>query len=740
MLGMIYLILAVMLGYEASKILTEKNSRTECAVNRIWLVLPASFGVGILLLTWVVYIIAWFASVVGGAENPLLYGNAIGMAGTAVVLILTGWQRLKNRRKAAEKQMERQINEKKDAAGFWKEWITDRKRFQKEAVLFGFLLVFITYMMFYVFYVRDGILYSGVTVYGDYAPHTAMMRSFSMGNNFPTQYPHFGGADVKYHFMFQFLAGNLEYLGMRLDFAYNIVSIGALLGFLMLLYTLALRITGKMCCGVMTLLFFFFRSGNAFFQFVWEHIQSGDLFSTLAENTSFIGYTTNENWGLWNFNVYLNQRHLAFGLLMVTLALCLFMDWLEAGTAHEEKGLLWMRLRIFSKEAWQSRSLEQALLMGLFLGLCAFWNGAAVIGGLLILCGFAVFSDGKLDYLLMAAVTIFFSFLQTKIFISGSAMSPQIYLGFLAEDKTVWGVVKYLFLMAGIFFLGLVVLVWFLRRRERVILLGFLFPTFFAFTILMTPDINVNHKYIMISYAFLSIFWAWAVCTLWSVKRLWPLYLNRQQMKASEKEQLRGIQTEVTQKEEIQKEVTQKEEIQKEDIHWNEEINKGTAGKKILRRILAVVLTVCLTATGVYDFVVIVKGNGPGRRVTVNMESELTQWLAENLGKNDLLLTPEYSMNEVTMSGAMLYCGWPYYAWSAGYNTNYRAEQAVTIYTTSDREELKVVVKQEKITYILFEEGSEFEQQQCREDVIASVYEKVYETGDGRIRIYKTTE
>ena len=367
---------------------------------------------------------------------------------------------------------------------------------------------------------KDGILYSGLTVYGDYAPHTAMIRSFSMGNNFPTQYPHYGGADVKYHFMFQFLAGNLEYLGMRMDVAYNIVSLTSLTGFLMLLYQLALRITGKMCCGVLTIFLFFFRSGMAFFRFVWEHIQAGNLLETLTENVSFIGYTTNENWGLWNFNVYLNQRHLAFGLLMVTLALYLFMDWLEAGTMHEEKGFVWMKKRLFSKEGWRSRNLEQALLMGLFLGLCAFWNGAAVIGGLLILCGFAVFSDGKLDYLIMAAVTIFFSYLQTKIFISGSAMSPQIYLGFLAEDKTVWGVVKYLFWMSGVFFLGLLVLVWFMRRRERAILLGFIFPTIFAFVLLMTPDINVNHKYIMISYAFLTIFWAWTICNLWTGERV----------------------------------------------------------------------------------------------------------------------------------------------------------------------------------------------------------------------------
>ena len=724
MLGIIYLILAGILGYKASKILIEEGTKFSF-INRIWLTLPASFGVGTLLLTWVVYIISWFFSVIGKVKNPLLYGNAIGMAGVLIFIILIEVQKYRSHSSLIRSNMEIGLTEqidqdrklkKKSRKFSMDNLITDKSRFKKELILFGLLAAFITYMMFYVFYMKDGILYSGLTVYGDYAPHTAMIRSFSMGNNFPTQYPHYGGADVKYHFMFQFLAGNLEYLGMRMDVAYNIVSLTSLTGFLMLLYQLALRITGKMCCGVLTIFLFFFRSGMAFFRFVWEHIQAGNLLETLTENVSFIGYTTNENWGLWNFNVYLNQRHLAFGLLMVTLALYLFMDWLETGTMHEEKGFVWMKERLFSKEGWRSRNLEQALLMGLFLGLCAFWNGAAVIGGLLILCGFAVFSDGKLDYLIMAAVTIFFSYLQTKIFISGSAMSPQIYLGFLAEDKTVWGVVKYLFWMSGVFFLGLLVLVWFMRRRERAILLGFIFPTIFAFVLLMTPDINVNHKYIMISYAFLTIFWAWTICNFWTGERV------KRNVKIADERKTEDIENEI------------KKETSQSDV----KTGRDRKIRKFAGKVLAAILTICLSITGIYDFAVIVKGNGPGRRVAVNMNSDLTCWLAEHLDKNDLLLTPEYSMNEVTMSGVMLYCGWPYYAWSAGYDTNYRAAQAVTIYTTSDSETLKSTVKQEKITYILFEEGSEFEQQVCQEKTIAATYEKVYETQDGRIRIYKT--
>ena len=57
MLGIIYLILSVLIGYEISGILTgPKEISTD--TNRIWLVLPASFGTGILVVTWAVYIIS----------------------------------------------------------------------------------------------------------------------------------------------------------------------------------------------------------------------------------------------------------------------------------------------------------------------------------------------------------------------------------------------------------------------------------------------------------------------------------------------------------------------------------------------------------------------------------------------------------------------------------------------------------------------------------------------------------
>ena len=634
--------------------------------NRIWVILPAAFGTGTLILTWAVYIVSWIFSVCVGTEHPLFYGNLLVIPVTALIFLMNFHRKRKNRKTVF-------------SAG---NMVTRRWILKKEVYLFVILACFVTWIMFYVFHMKDGVMYSGFSVYGDYAPHTAMMRSFSRGNNFPTQYPHYGGQDVKYHFMFQFLVGNLEYLGLRLDLGYNLVSILSLVGFLMVLYAISYRMFFSSWAGACSLLFFFFRSGTAFWRYLWENIRTGNLIQALTENTVFIGYTTNENWGLWNFNVYLNQRHLAFGLLIVAVAIWIFMDWVEAGSVRKEKGILWIRNCFFTREAWICRNVDTAILMGLFLGLTAFWNGAALIGGLLILAGFAVFSDGKLDYAICAALAVFFSELQSKLFVSGSVMSPSLYWGFLADHATVTGVLWYLAQISGFFFIGLVVVAVFLKRSERVILGGFLLPMLFAFLISLTPDINVNHKYVMISYAFVTVFWGWVVRNIF--------------------------------------------------------LSGKTKWKKWSCKVACAILCICLIGTGVYDFVVILLDNDSAHRMTVDMESNLTDWLSSNLKKNDLLLTPEYTMNEVTMSGVMLYCGWPYYAWSAGYDTNYRAGQAVMIYTTDDPQVLKTTVKKEKITYILFEEDMEFEQQECREDIIKKTYPLVYTSEDGRIRVYET--
>ena len=155
----------------------------------IWGRIAAGIGIGYLISGWIVYIVSYFSKVVLGLTHPKVYGN---IASIAIMLLIAFLLIAKDKTK------------------------TSLNTTKKESAFFIVLFVFILWTMFYVFHVttENGkeLIKSGVTIFSDFAPHTAMIRSFSLHDNFPTQYPHYGGADVKYHFMFQFLAGNLEYL------------------------------------------------------------------------------------------------------------------------------------------------------------------------------------------------------------------------------------------------------------------------------------------------------------------------------------------------------------------------------------------------------------------------------------------------------------------------------------------------------------------------------------------------
>lgn len=339
-----------------------------------------------------------------------------------------------------------------------------------------------------------------------------------------------------------------------------------------------------------------------------------------------------------------------------------------------------MKTTWLSKQAWTpSPDWPIAAAFGVMLGALAFWNGAVVVAALLILAGFAVMSSNKFDYVITAVNAIALSFAQKKFFMPvGIAsrmkdeMKTRFYFGFLADKQTVGGVISYLIMLSGVFFLGVAVFLVVFKGKKRAMAAAFLLPVIFAFTVSMTPDIAVNHKYIIISTIFLNMIWAYAMTRLWG-------------------------------------------------------------SKNIFLRTLAVLLAITLTATGAYDLLTIY--NADKRALKIDMGSSLTKWLKENVKENDLVLTGEESMSEITLSGIMLYNGWPYYAWSAGYDTDTRAVNAIEIYSSKSKEKVKELVKKEGIDYIIYEDGMTYEEHECSDEVIKKIYKCVFKKGD--VKVYK---
>ena len=734
MIGCLYLCMAILLGERISSLLFSSAPRK--AVTQGWVALGASFGLGVLMQTWATYLAAWFFHVVLGREDALRLANIVVLSVVALGVLASHL-----------------LTHKK---GKRRPFLFPQKPRRYEVVYLALVFAFFLFIFFYVFQVRGSEFYAGFTVFSDYGPHTAMIRSFSMSNNYPTQYPHFGGQDVRYHFLFQFLVGNLEYLGMRLDIAYNLASALSITAFFMVGLGICQTLGfGPVGC-ILPFPVFLFRSGTAFLRFAYEHLAAGDLLTVLRENTTFLGYTQNENWGFWNLNVYANQRHLCFGLCIIAIAIYYFLSYMpllsigregmEEGKENKgaKKGLTenrdaaladagkeeveketkpegkeephamphpagesavaeavasilevvpsreektqdiptkeagkpegFLRRLFFSKEAWKSKDLACAMLLGLSIGLCSFWNGAAVIAGLLILAGMALFSEGKLDYLVVAIFSVAFAFLQTRFFIYGSAMEPSVQIGFLAEQKNLLGILWYLVQITGLGILGLFFVSYLLPERSRKFFYACLLPCIFAFVFSLTPDIGVNHKYIMICYAFCAFLWGGVLESL---------------------------------------------------------LKKGKAALPAV-----LFLSSLLMATGFYDFVVMIKDNDVHHRLAYPLHGEVTEWCSEHFTEKDLILSPLYSMSEVTLSGAMLYNGWPYYAWSAGYDTYSRSVWQERIYTTSDPSEVVYLCEQEGITYIVYENGMDLDGIYVSDDVIREAcQEPVYD--NGYLRIYQ---
>lgn len=167
----------------------------------------------------------------------------------------------------------------------------------------------------------------GASVYGDMNTHIAFTRSFSVGQNIPTEYPLFANENIQYHFLFFFLTGNLEFLGFPLAWAINIPSILSFAAFLMLLYTLAALITKSKFAALLTLILFFFRSSYALVSFLLDKgiTSLPQAYKIITSNTRYIGNTPKEFWGIWNLNVYINQRHFSFAIaLLLFILIALF--------------------------------------------------------------------------------------------------------------------------------------------------------------------------------------------------------------------------------------------------------------------------------------------------------------------------------------------------------------------------------------------------------------------------------
>ena len=422
-----------------------------------------------------------------------------------------------------------------------------------DSVFYGVVILIITimttFLMFYTYRVNGTSLLNGASTFSDLSPHTAMVSSFGKGFNFPTQYMHFSGDGIKYHFFFYFLCGMLEYLGLPIDYAINFPSIITMVSALVLLGLLAVLLSSRRPAFAVAPVLVFFRSSlNAFVHLKELMAQGNTLQQAVKAILAFDQWykvTDYDDWGIWAINVYPNQRHLMLGVAVIIIMVIIFLPFvrrLGISLSRSEDFGDGVKTFAFSKNAWLTRTEDPlypvsiAFLACVLVSIMPYFHGSCLIALLLILFGMAIFSESRLLYLAVAVFAVGSSYAQTLAFSGGysNVVSFKFDPGFILSNPSFTDLVRYLYIVTGltiilaIVFAVTVLIVDIVRKKPIYRFLMFLCalnPMIFAFLFQVTLEKLANHKFIQVSLILLDVFVAALIANLFFI----PLKIRKAQ-------------------------------------------------------------------------------------------------------------------------------------------------------------------------------------------------------------------
>src|SRR6266404_6254910 len=271
----------------------------------------AAILVGLLVSSWFTYLIglgfAW-------ASRPLLWSNLVFFVTAVAVLSWPRWKsKIKSAETGADLQHRSDLYLPRSPGSSIADWL-----------LIAGYVVFVSWMMFASFNSGGSKLKIANPEYSDFGPNTAIMQSFAVGHNFPTEYPHFSGDRIRYHFLFYFQAGNLEFLGLSPVWSLNLLSIVTLVAMLTLAMTLGEVVFNSRAVGRLGSLLFFFFGSLSYVTYLQRQPSVRAAIQAIRQQRDFLPSIfpyRGDAWGTWSQVTYLNQRHVAsaIGILLLVL-------------------------------------------------------------------------------------------------------------------------------------------------------------------------------------------------------------------------------------------------------------------------------------------------------------------------------------------------------------------------------------------------------------------------------------
>lgn len=160
----------------------------------------------------------------------------------------------------------------------------------------------------------------------------------------------------------------------------------------------------------------------------------------------------------------------------------------------------------------------------------------------------------------------------------------------------------------------------------------------------------------------------------------------------------------------------------------------GAAGK-----ITAVVLLFFLTVTGVVDLITLYNMNLSHRALKFETDDPVLRWAVENTGPQEIFVTDKWCIHPILLAGRKIFYGWPYFAWSAGYDTYTREQIVNQIYGGQEINRVRELIRENNISYIVLEDGNRNSRDYTlNERLLRDHFTLVYEDYGRRIAVFRT--
>lgn len=681
MLALLYLAMMLTLGAGVCRRFYRFNS---------WFhYLAGSFLVGLVLSTWVTYL---FALAFAWSSKPLIGANVSFFLLAAVVIYKLRPQSALNPKFLPSRPTGSALGDALCIAAF-------------------FLVS--CYLTFGTLWLRDGHAQMAFVVWNDFGPNLSLMQSFAMGHNFPTEYPHFIGEPIRYHFLFWFQAGNFEFLGLNMAWALNLLSTLSLLAMLILIMTLGELLFQSRVVGRIAGSLFFFPTTLSYVPFLQSQHSLSQAFRSIIHLNHWLvsGYPyPAENVGTWSLSIFYVQRHFAVGIGVFLLALTFLVGFFqqlwhkllpgagraemvkaspterspaEAEIADDKISLSSNRTPIESHEG-SGKQLTSFIFTGFLLGLLPLWNSAAFATAFVVAAGIFVLFPYR-PYMLSLLITAGVVALPQLAFLFLRGQGPTgghsiIHLGLVVEHPTLLRVLSYFcFTFGEKFLLGLAAVIFCMTLPRRLFVALLILPIL-AFSTQLTTDIINNHKFLYIWVLLLNLFVAY---TIWRVGK----------------------------------------------IRW-------------VGRPAAIALLFAVTLGGAIEWFRIHNDT----IVDVPFEqNRLSDWLQANTSPKDLFLTDRFVIHPIMLNGRRIFYGWPYFAWSMGYSVGARDTLYGKLFTEKDPATLVRLLNENGIRYVAIDNGlrSGYLKGKLNEPIFKRCFEMVFEDKENRfgaLTIYRVPD